>query len=58
MQGLANQYVFLKQLLQSVEQMQKMAEKEAKHIDLIKRLQNELQEQVTKINSCLFEELK
>lgn len=37
--------------------MKKMADKEAQHIDLIKCLWDELQEQVIKAN-CLSEELK
>lgn len=56
-EALANQYVYLKWLPQSAEQMKRMAEKEAKHIDLIKHLHDELQEQVTKA-SYLSEELK
>lgn len=56
-QALANQYIFLQRLPQSAEQMKKMVEKEAWHIDLIKRLQRELQEHITKSN-FLSEELK
>lgn len=49
--------MYFKQLPKSEECLKRIEEKKAKHIDLIKHLHNELQEQATQVD-YLSEELK